>query len=270
VPIDTTLYTLAYLERRQRWKEAYVQMADVFATAFGLGSAIDVGCAGGLLVEALRRRGYKAWGLDGAPACESLWPAEHRHYYRLADLSRCDEVETPATDLVCSMEVAEHLPESSAIAYVRLLTRHHPRRILFTAAPTGQPGTGHVNCRPFSYWIALFATAGYELDLPGACYVRHRFRSARDPAKRRIVPRQYANNFLTFVPEGTQVSSPTAYTNDDPSPVSRELDDQRAVLDLLSIKSAHVTEFIALLRRSLGEPTEHPEPEVARLRAFIN
>jgi hypothetical protein len=63
-------------------------------------------------------------------------------------------------DLVQSLEVAEHLPESSAETFVQTLTRHGDI-ILFSAAVPYQGGEHHVNEQPPEYWRKLFAARGF-------------------------------------------------------------------------------------------------------------
>lgn len=262
--IDRTTYNLPYIRRRESWRDAYTVMANVFATAFGTGSIIDIGCAGGLLVEALRERGFEAWGLDGAPASETLWPTHMRHRYILSDLETPAIIETPATDFVCSLEVAEHLAATTAAAYVALLIRHHPKRVFFTAAPIGQPGVGHVNCRPFSYWIGLFNAHGYEADVRGMCFVRHCLRDVFSPDGRNVVPEHYVSNFLTFQPREA-MESPRVKDDMGKELLRAELAAQNNLLKYYTQKIACVNEMTALLCQGLGEPTELSEPEVGRL-----
>lgn len=54
-------------------------------------------------------------------------------------------------DLVQTLEVAEHLPETSASDFVDTLTRHGDI-VLFSAAVKGQGGEHHVNEQPVEYW----------------------------------------------------------------------------------------------------------------------
>src|SRR4051794_37856528 len=65
-------------------------------------------------------------------------------------------------DLVQSLEVAEHLPGSSAPGFVDNLVRHGDL-ILFSAAVPHQGGEHHVNEQPPEYWRKLFAERGYEV-----------------------------------------------------------------------------------------------------------
>jgi hypothetical protein len=267
--IDTTIYSSAYIQRRATWRPAYEVLADVFANRFGLGTIVDVGCAGGLLVESLRKRGYEAWGIDGAPASERLWPPDRRAYYLLADLTRVDGVDLPPTDFVCSLEVAEHLPAAAAAGYVALLVRHAPKRILFTAASIGQPGLGHVNCQFFSYWMGLFLAHGYALDVPRCCAVRADLRAMVDSVGRPMVPAWYTNNFLTFAPQAAIDAAAAGTGGAAVDAVHLELAKQEDLLRYLVQRTANVTELIAFLRRSLGEATELPEDDAHKLQPYV-
>lgn len=63
-------------------------------------------------------------------------------------------------DLVQSLEVAEHLPESKAEQFVETLTSHGDV-ILFSAAVPHQGGEHHVNEQPPEYWRRKFAAHGF-------------------------------------------------------------------------------------------------------------
>lgn len=65
-------------------------------------------------------------------------------------------------DLVQSLEVAEHLPESCAESFVDTLVSHGDK-ILFSAAVPGQMGVQHINEQPYEYWRDKFALRGYVL-----------------------------------------------------------------------------------------------------------
>jgi len=57
-------------------------------------------------------------------------------------------------DLVMCLEVAEHLPTQAAHnALLATLAKSTGRLLIFSAAQPGQPGTGHINSQPISYWI---------------------------------------------------------------------------------------------------------------------
>ena len=79
--------------------------------------ALDVGCGAGLLTEPLARMGAQATGLDAAP--ENVAAARlHAEGQGLAIDYRHGSVETlgaeESFDLVCSMEVVEHVTDAAA------------------------------------------------------------------------------------------------------------------------------------------------------------
>ena len=63
-------------------------------------------------------------------------------------------------DLVMTLEVAEHLPDTAAANFVESLTQLGPV-ILFSAAVPFQGGTGHVNEKWPDYWANLFSKHAY-------------------------------------------------------------------------------------------------------------
>jgi hypothetical protein len=81
--------------------------------------------------------------------------------FRRRDLTKPFALER-TFDLVLCLEVAEHLPESSAEHLIASLVASG-EVILFSAAIPGQGGTHHVNEQWPPYWRALFNSYGYEL-----------------------------------------------------------------------------------------------------------
>ena len=64
-------------------------------------------------------------------------------------------------DLAISVEVAEHLHKSRANKFIELIASASDV-VVFSAAIPYQGGTHHVNEQPQSYWIKLFADAGFD------------------------------------------------------------------------------------------------------------
>jgi hypothetical protein len=100
-------------------------------------------------------------------------------------------------DLAISLEVAEHLPEEAADAFVESLTRL-ASVVLFSAAAPYQGGEHHVNERWPVYWAERFATHGY---LSVDCIRR---RIWANPA----VEWWYAQNAFLYVERGRLESGP--------------------------------------------------------------
>jgi SAM-dependent methyltransferase len=122
-------------------------------------SVLDIGCGTGTWLAAAQAHGVMdVLGVDGAyvnPKMLRIPAAQFRPY----DLTQVLELNRHF-DLVISLEVAEHLPESAAETLVDNLVRHGSI-ILFSAAVPGQGGTFHINEQWPGYWADLFAVRGY-------------------------------------------------------------------------------------------------------------
>ena len=124
-----------------------------------ISSVLDVGCGQGAWLSVWRKLGVAdIQGIDGdyvdrsrLLVDEELFKA--RNLEVGFDLGR-------RFDLVQTLEVAEHLPESSAARFVESLVRHSDI-ILFSAAAKGQGGDNHVNEQDYGYWRQLFMSYGY-------------------------------------------------------------------------------------------------------------
>jgi len=122
-------------------------------------SVVDVGCGPGIfLAEWIQRGVTDVLGMDGEPVSAVYRPPAAS--FRVTDLS------TPVRlnrrfDVAFCLEVAEHLAPTDAETLVATLTDLAPL-IIFSAAPPGQGGAGHVNERWPSHWQRLFTAHGYR------------------------------------------------------------------------------------------------------------
>jgi 2-polyprenyl-3-methyl-5-hydroxy-6-metoxy-1,4-benzoquinol methylase len=84
-------------------------------------SVIDIGCGTGALIEALQGKGCSLVGIDNAEAalefCRARGPTQR------FDLENRAILADSGWDAVVSLEVAEHLSERCADAFVATLTR---------------------------------------------------------------------------------------------------------------------------------------------------
>ena len=144
--VDESLRS-ARIVLRRLWE--YVQPASV----------LDVGCGRGAWLMACRELGSTTLiGLDGKWNDQSEM-IDSAIQFRSTDLDQTFTVDR-RTDLVISLEVAEHLKPSSAGQFVDYLCQASDA-VLFSAAYTGQGGTHHLNEQPHSYWAHLFRNRGY-------------------------------------------------------------------------------------------------------------
>lgn len=130
----------------------------VLSSIEGIKSVLDVGCGAGAWLAVWKGHDVKVLGIDGDYVNRDYLFIDPKEFMP-ADLSKGFNLERKF-DLVQSLEVAEHLPESSADLFVESLCKHGTM-ILFSAAPPGQGGDNHVNEQPYEYWRRKFSVKGY-------------------------------------------------------------------------------------------------------------
>lgn len=122
-------------------------------------SLLDVGCGTGTWLKVAQELGIsEIQGIDGdyVPK-EALKISEF--FFKGIDLRSSFDL-GKKFDLVLSLEVAEHLPEASADAFISSLCKHSDI-IVFSAAIPNQGGQNHINEQWPSYWMEKFKTNGY-------------------------------------------------------------------------------------------------------------
>ena len=126
---------------------------------FDLKSVVDVGCGTGTWLKVFQQNGVQdIFGIDGTYVDTTTLHIDS-HYFQHYDL------ETPYVgvkkfDMAISLEVAEHLIESSADTFIKSVTGLSDL-ILFSAAIPRQGGQNHLNEQPPLYWIKKFENAGF-------------------------------------------------------------------------------------------------------------
>lgn len=170
-PYDETYYDcytgpIPYRREHPEWLEMFGRLAELLIARFAPERALDVGCAKGFLVEALRDRGVEAFGVDVSAYALGEVREDLRPYVRLADAGALDPSER--YDLVTCIEVVEHMEETSALAAIDALCALAPR-VVFSSSPDDHEEETHHNVQPIGYWVEAFAARGFtpllEVDL---------------------------------------------------------------------------------------------------------
>ena len=150
-----------YSRYEGKWLQFFGLVADHIVKQIGPKKVLDAGCAKGFLVEALRDRGVEAYGIDLSEYAISQVRRDIQRYCRVASL--VDPI-AERFDLIVCIEVLEHIPEEIARQVIANLCRSTDD-ILFSSTPDDFAEVTHVNVRPRSYWNALFAEQGFDLDV---------------------------------------------------------------------------------------------------------
>jgi glycosyltransferase involved in cell wall biosynthesis/SAM-dependent methyltransferase len=184
--LDGRHYDRRYFERRGypdavttprtiggRARPPFLQtMADV-VEATGVvpegGSVLDVGCAFGLLVQELGKRGYDARGVDFSADAVAASPVRDRIWQGNA-------LEMPGDrryDAVVADGVFEHMNDAEARLLVgRILSVSD---VLVVVVNKDRTEASHVNVKSNRGWLKLFAGCGLGFDAAATCRGRRRY-----------------------------------------------------------------------------------------------
>ncbi len=188
--MNDEIYTQAFYDRAERSAAAASMIVSLLLGWLRVTSVLDAGCARGTWLAAWRQAACEdGVGIDGNHVDQTklLIPRER---FVEADLSQPFSLGR-RFDIVQCLEVAEHLPPSRSVGLVDDLTAHSDI-VLFSAAPPGQGGAGHINEQPYEFWRDLFAARGYAaFDCIRPAIAAHR-----------EMPYWYRYNLMLFVRSG--------------------------------------------------------------------
>lgn len=171
--------------RTEHWLTTTAGYAERIVADLNPASALDAGCAIGLLVEALRERGVDARGVDISEYAIEQVPEALAPYCRVADLT--DPLDREY-DLISLIEVIEHIPPAAASDVLKNLCAH-TSTLLFSSTPRHLDQPTHLNVRAQEDWSADLAGLGFYRDLTydatwltpwSALYRRRRDHSSTD------------------------------------------------------------------------------------------
>lgn len=151
---------IPYERGNPHYIQFFERIADWICKNLSPASAIDIGCAMGFLVEALRDRGVEAYGVDISEYAISQVRDDIKPYCRIG--SAADPLPREY-DLVTCIEVLEHIQKGEARQAVVNMARS-ASRIIFSSSPSDTEEKSHINVQPPIYWLGLFAKEGFYPD----------------------------------------------------------------------------------------------------------
>lgn len=168
-----SLYTMEYYKQysnigydnKDVWMSFFDNMAERIIEKYAPVTVLDMGCAFGYLVSALRKKGVQAYGIDISEYAVSQADAAIKPYIKA--MSALDELppEFPKKyDLVVSIEMIEHLYEDDGLEVIKKMTAYADR-VLLSSTDNDFAEPTHVNVQPKEYWCEKFAEHNYFRDL---------------------------------------------------------------------------------------------------------
>ncbi len=148
-------------QRDDDWLGFFADIADELIDRAHPASVLDAGCAWGFLVEALRKRGVDAWGVDISEYAISNVDDSVAQYCWQGSLT---EPLAQRYDLITCIEVLEHMPpreSETAIANLCAATD----RVLLSSTPFDYAEPTHLNVQPPENWSAAFARHDFVRDV---------------------------------------------------------------------------------------------------------
>lgn len=127
------------------YREEFREVAAVAHEVFNPARVLDLGCAKGFQVQALRDRGIEAWGIDISDYAVSEASAEVEPFLKVEEY-RNVHFPDEYFDLVIAMEVLEHIPPTEIRAVVEELRRLTSRWVWATIPCYGSNPFGPEGC----------------------------------------------------------------------------------------------------------------------------
>jgi SAM-dependent methyltransferase len=126
-------------------------------------SIVDYGCGAGWLLYYLKEYGpADVAGIEPNKAALSVMDKGIKPLVKFRTLKGYINLNRKYDMAIC-LEVAEHLDERYADRLVDNLTKNTDL-VVFSAAPPGQGGWGHINEQPPEYWEEKFIIAGFKCN----------------------------------------------------------------------------------------------------------
>lgn len=172
--------------RFEPWLSFFGKAAEKIVKKYRPKTAVDIGCAFGLLTEALVDRGVDAVGFDISEFAISQAREDMRDRLKVHPITEPIPLrDEKRYDLAICIEVLEHLPpEQTEIAIKNLCACAD--RIIFSSTPDDFDEPTHFNVRATEEWLGLFAQQGF---LPprksAATYISANARVVERATKRR-------------------------------------------------------------------------------------
>jgi hypothetical protein len=149
------------------WKPFFQGIAKKIIDSFSPKTVLDVGCAWGYLVEALRDLGVEAYGVDISSYAISKVREDIKPYCTVGSVTDSLPESFPKRyDILITIEMIEHLHEEECMAAIEKLCNYSDK-ILISSSSDDITEPTHFNVQQAEYWVKRFAKFGFfnRLDI---------------------------------------------------------------------------------------------------------
>lgn len=236
--------------RDEEWLHFFGSIADRIVSDIQPTTVLDAGCAWGLLVETLRKRGVDAFGVDiSSYAIQHVHPDIQEYCW----IGSVVDLFPQKYDLIICIEVLEHMPKSDAEQSIKNFCEHSDS-VLFSSTPFDYKEATHLNVQPPEYWAELFARCGFFRDVDfEASFITPwavRFCRKNEPVTRLV--REYERKMFLLWKENSDLRDLTLEMRDQIS----QLDSSVQTLDMQLEEKAERLQMINIHVAQLEEIQE--------------
>lgn len=147
------------------WVYIFDNIAEKIINNFHPKTVLDMGCAFGYLVSALRKKGVEAYGIDISEYAINNAEKSIKPYVK--NMSALDELPDDFPkhfDLVISIEMIEHLYEEDGLKVIDKMVSYADK-VLISSTDDDYDDVTHVNVQKKEYWVDKFAKKGFLRNL---------------------------------------------------------------------------------------------------------
>jgi SAM-dependent methyltransferase len=250
---------MAY-EHSPHWLGFFGTIADRLIEDFHPATALDAGCAIGLLVEALRDRGVDAEGIDFSEFAVGKARDDIRPFLSVGSIT---EPLRKHYDLITCLEVLEHMtPEDADQAIANLCASTN--ELVVSSTPMHYRDPTHTNIHPQEYWTERFARHGFirDVDYDALFIAPWAARYSRSSAPLHRVVAEYDRAYSRMRHE---LQERNAVVLDQ----MRQLDDLQGRVQTLEAKAAWSEQSTAQVARRAEELAVKAAPQGTLRRAVL-
>lgn len=215
-------------KRDEKWLKFFEGIALQIANQIQPRTVLDAGCALGFLVEALRKLGIEAYGIDISEYAIQNTHPDIRPYCQVGSISKPFPMKY---DLIISIEVLEHMPKIEADQALKNFCQHS-NDIVFSSTPFDYKEATHINVQPPEYWGEAFAMQKFfrDVDFDAAFITPWAARFHRDERPLQRIVRDYERKYWYLWKEYTDLRQLAVENRDELSTTEQKLIDAQIQL----------------------------------------